>query len=69
MKDEIWVLGATGLVVRAVGPRLHEAAVSLVLVGRTASIAESGPRIGEGSAPLVRSTRPSPRTLPAGSVA
>ena len=34
MDNEVWVLGATGRMGRAVARRLHEAGVSLVLVGR-----------------------------------
>jgi len=34
MTNEVWVLGATGRIGRAVASRLHEAGVSLVLVGR-----------------------------------
>jgi len=34
MNNEVWVLGATGRTGRAVASRLHEAGVSLVLVGR-----------------------------------
>lgn len=34
MKNDIWVLGATGRIGRTVATRLHEAGVSLVLVGR-----------------------------------
>jgi len=34
VKDEVWVLGATGRTGRAVARRLHDAGVPLVLVGR-----------------------------------
>ncbi len=34
MSSEVWVLGATGRTGRAVATRLHEAGVSLMLVGR-----------------------------------
>ncbi len=34
MKNEVWVLGATGRIGRAVATRLHERSVPLVLVGR-----------------------------------
>jgi len=66
MKNEISVLGATGWVVRAVAPRLHAAAVSLVLVGMTAP--SRAAEIDERSARWLARLAPRREHLPAGSV-
>jgi hypothetical protein len=67
MKNEIWVLGATGWVVRAVAPRLHAAAVSMMLVGMTAP--SQAAEIDERSARWLARLAPRREHLPAGSVA